>query len=179
MRAEHGGSSAADAPAGQAWTPVARVHRTDAELTFALELPGVAADRVGVTTAHDVLTIHATRAPRRSRSSDTRDGTPERRDDHFAYRFSLPAGVDPASIRADYGDGLLAVHVPNPSRFRRTAITVVRVRRPAAHGRRGRAAARAVPTAAPARPPGAPAHGDGAPAPATISSSGDYVLHRT
>ena len=124
MRAEHGGSSAADARAGEAWNPVTRVHRTDAELTFTLELPGVAADRVCVTTAHDVLTIHATRAPQRSRSSDTRDGTPERRDDHFVYRFPLPPGVDPASIRADYADGRLVVRVPNPARFRPTVIAV-------------------------------------------------------
>ena len=118
MRAEDGGTSATDARAGQAWNPVTRVHRTDAELTFTLELPGVAAGRVSVTTEHDVLTIHVTPAPQRSRASDTRDRTRERRDDQFVHRFSLPPGVDPASIRADSGDGLLTVRVPNPARFR-------------------------------------------------------------
>jgi HSP20 family molecular chaperone IbpA len=134
MRDSHGGSSATDGGGRRAWSPVARVHRTDAELTFTVELPGVPADRVSVTAEHDVLTVHGTRAPRRPRSANSRhDARQPHRGGEFVYRFCLPPGSDPASIRADYADGTLAVHVPNPARFRRTAIPVALATGPAVH----------------------------------------------
>jgi HSP20 family molecular chaperone IbpA len=122
-------SRAADECDGRVRNPVTRVHRTDAELTITIELSQVAATRVCVTAEHDVLTVHGTRAPRGSRSEsprdDPRDDPRERHGDGYsAYRFLLPPGVDPASIRSDYADGILAIHVPNPARFRRTVIPV-------------------------------------------------------
>jgi HSP20 family molecular chaperone IbpA len=173
MRAEHERRDPAGDRRERAWHPVARVHRADEKLTFTIELPGVAASRVCVTAEHDVLTVRGDRAARRSRPAvardardDARDDARERHDDDgFVYHFRLPPGVDPTSIRADHGDGVLSVHVPNPARFRRTDIAVVLVRRSAAHARRGRAAGRAVPAGTPVRSPRAPADEDDAPAP--------------
>jgi hypothetical protein len=73
------------------------------------------------------------------------------------YRFRLPPGVDPTSIRADHADGTLAVHVPNPARFRRTVIPVTLAAAPAS---RGGDAARAVPAGETARSPRHSADGD-------------------
>ena len=126
MRAEHGDPDAVRAPAGRAWHPVTRVHRTEAELTFTFELPGVGADRICVSAEHDVLTVHAAREPQGSRSPGPRDDPPVRPDDDFLDRFPLPPGVDPASIRADHADGVLAVRVPNPARFRQAVVPLTR-----------------------------------------------------
>ena len=121
-------------PAGEwparAWNPAAHLHTTDARLTFTVELPGIAPDRVCVTVEHDVLTVHGTRPPRHTRSVDADDRSQERHEDEFVYRFRLPPGVDPTSVDAAYADGKLAVHVPNPARFRRTVVRITTAAEP-------------------------------------------------
>jgi HSP20 family protein len=118
------GSGAAGERRERRWNPVARLRTTDAKLTFTVELPGIAPDRVCVSTEHDVLTVYGTRPPRQARPADTGDHPRERHEDEFVYRFRLPPGVDPTSVDAEYADGKLDIHVPNPARFRRTVIRI-------------------------------------------------------
>jgi HSP20 family molecular chaperone IbpA len=123
-------SGPADERRGPGWNPAAHLHTADARLTFTVELSGIATDRVRVAVERDVLTVHGTRPPPSTRSADTGGRPEEPHEDEFVYRFALPAGVDPASILAEYAGGILAVHVPNPARFRRTVIPITNAAEP-------------------------------------------------
>ncbi len=111
----------------EAWSPAADVHETDAELTFALELPGITPDQVRVTADARVLTISGTRTAR-DRDAARAEGRAHmgaRNEGAFTCRFALPPGVDPARITARYAHGLLDVRVPKgaapePTRVRVT-----------------------------------------------------------
>jgi hypothetical protein len=115
---------------------------------------------VCVSAEHDVLTVYGTRPPPHARSAGTGDHPWERHEDEFVYRFGLPPGVDPTSIDAEYADGMLAVHVPNPARFRRTVIRITTAAEPPEHVA---GAARAGQGGTAARAPVDPASMDGSP----------------
>jgi HSP20 family protein len=154
----------ASAPAGErrgrGWNPAAHLYSTDATLRFTVELPGITPERVCVSAEHDVLTVHGTRPPRHARSADSGDHPRERHEDEFVYRFGLTPGVDPTPIDAEYADGMLAVHVPNPARFRRTVIRITTAADPSEHVA---GAARAGQRGTAARAPVDPASMDGSP----------------
>lgn len=106
------------------WSPVADIHETDAELTFTVELPGIAPDRVRVTVENDVLTIDGERSAAHLARRDGSYRLRERHNGPMVARFRLPPGVDPSRIRSEYADGVIDVHVPMPTRSRSTVIPV-------------------------------------------------------
>ena len=110
----------------EAWSPAADVHETDAELTFAVELPGITPDQVRVTADARVLTISGTRtAPDRDEArAEGREHMGARNGGAFTCRFELPPDVNPALITARYAHGLLDVRVPKGAAPEPTLIRV-------------------------------------------------------
>jgi HSP20 family protein len=106
------------------WSPVADIHETDAELTFTVELPGIAPDQVRVTAEKNVLTIDGARSPGHLGKTDGSYHLRERHNGPFACRFHLPRGVDPTLISSEYADGILDVHVPKAALSQPTVIPV-------------------------------------------------------
>jgi len=86
------------------------MHRDD-DMIVRMELPGIKESDVDISLADDVLTISGER---------TEEHTTEREDymlkestfGRFERRIALPAGVDPATIHAEFADGVLEVTVP-------------------------------------------------------------------
>ena len=106
------------------WSPVADIHETEEELTFTVELPGIAPDQVQVTAEDNVLTIRGTRSPRHEGKIDARFHLIERHDGTFVRRFQLPPNVNASLITAEYENGLLELRIPKAALPQATVIQV-------------------------------------------------------
>ena len=92
------------------WTPLVDIRETDAELNFAVEIPGSDAGDVDVTTDNGVLTIRGERSE--TWKDEGRYHLVERGYVSVTRRFQLPEGVEIEKIQADVENGLLQVRIP-------------------------------------------------------------------
>jgi HSP20 family protein len=99
--------------ATQSWVPALDVWETDAEIVYALDLPGIPEDKVFVELDEGALTITANR-DRTHEESEERFYRFERRYGRFSRTFGVPHGVTERDVKADYRDGVLEVHVKKP-----------------------------------------------------------------
>ena len=97
----------------QSWVPPLDVWETDDELVYAFDLPGVSEDEIAVEVEDGMLTVTATRV-QTSETKEDRFYRFERRHGTFSRTVGLPQGVNEDSIKADYRQGVLEIHVPRP-----------------------------------------------------------------
>jgi HSP20 family protein len=97
----------------QAWTPAVDVWETESELVYAFDLPGIPEDKISVELEENALTVSAERE-RSEEVSNDRFYRFERRFGSFSRTIGLPQGVNEDSIKAEYKDGVLEVHVAKP-----------------------------------------------------------------
>jgi HSP20 family protein len=97
----------------QAWFPSVDVWETEKELVYAFDLPGVPRDKISVEFEDNALTVTAERE-RTEEVSQDRFYRFERRFGQFSRTIGLPQGASEDSIKADYKDGVLEVHVAKP-----------------------------------------------------------------
>ena len=97
----------------QSWVPALDVWETENEVVYALDLPGIPEDKISVELDDGALTIAAERE-RTQEESDERFYRYERRYGTFSRTIGLPQGVTEESIKAEYHDGVLEVHVRKP-----------------------------------------------------------------
>lgn len=107
----------------QSWVPAVDVWENEDELVYAFDLPGVPQDRIEVEYSDDAITVTATRE-RSDEVSNERFYRFERRYGTFARTVALPQGVDESSIKADYRDGVLELHVPKPEQAKPRRIEI-------------------------------------------------------
>src|SRR5262245_1922339 len=108
-----GTSTSGRGDGGTAWLPALDAWETDDEIVLALDLPGVAEDKVSIEVDDGVLTVSGQRERTVEQRGD-RFARFERRYGTFARSVSLPQGVSEDEIRADFRDGILEIHVPKP-----------------------------------------------------------------
>jgi len=84
-------------------------------ITLTAELPGMEEKDVEVTLADNVLTIRGEKKVEREEKGETRH-VMERATGMFARTIEMPAGTDPAAIKAMMDKGVLTVTVPKPAR---------------------------------------------------------------
>lgn len=89
--------------------PMDVIRRAD-ELIVTVDLPGVPADKIGLTVENHVLTISAER--RGGYGEGDQLLVQERFDGTISRRLRVPEWVDAEAVTADYTDGVLAVHLP-------------------------------------------------------------------
>lgn len=92
---------------GSDWYPAADVYEDDVEYTIALDLPGIDRAELDISVEDNKLTIRGIRA--------ALDVVPHRAEcprGKFVRTFTVPASIEQDSIRADYKDGVLQVHLP-------------------------------------------------------------------
>ena len=94
-----------------AWMPKIDVEQQGDDIVVHAELPGVKPEDVDVEVTDGVLTIKGERKAEEKREGE---GWLVRESSYGSFERSmvLPEGVDPASISADYKDGVLLLHVP-------------------------------------------------------------------
>ncbi|HAL31042.1 MAG TPA: hypothetical protein DCP20_10100 [Coriobacteriia bacterium] len=117
--AEVGGESVA-------WMPKVDVKRKDDDIVVRAELPGIDPADVDVEVTDGVLTIRGER-----KLEEKQEGEDwlvcESCYGSFERSLTIPEGVDPASISADYKDGILMVHVPKALEAARPKTTKIEI----------------------------------------------------
>jgi HSP20 family protein len=107
----------------QAWVPALDVWETDAELVYALDLPGIPEDDISVELDDGALTISAERGRTQEETQD-RFYRYERRYGTFSRTVGVPQGVTESDVSAEYKDGVLEVHVKKPEQPKPKRIAV-------------------------------------------------------
>ena len=97
----------------QAWAPAVDVWETDKEIVYAFDLPGIPEDKIAVELEDNALTVSGERE-RTEGLSGERFYRFERRFGSFTRTIGLPHGTDESSIKADFKDGVLEIHVAKP-----------------------------------------------------------------
>ncbi len=109
MNAIFGRATGGDSPTS-GFVPQLDVRETTDDYVVMLDLPGVKPDDVHIESVDRTLTISGTRVPVEAGEAQR----VERPYGAFSRMLTLPQGSDPDSIRADYADGVLTLHVPKP-----------------------------------------------------------------
>jgi HSP20 family protein len=97
----------------RSWIPAVDVWETEDEIVYAFDLPGIPEDQISVELENGGLTISGERE-RTDEVSQDRLYRYERRFGSFSRTIGLPQGVSEDSIKAEYKDGVLEVHVQKP-----------------------------------------------------------------
>ena len=105
------------------WQPAVDIYETDSHIFVKAELPGVDKKDISVDLNGRVLTLRGERSTDDEVKED-RYYRKERFYGRFERSFTLPVGVDPAKVEADYKDGVLKIGIPKPEEHKPKAITV-------------------------------------------------------
>jgi HSP20 family protein len=108
-----GSSTAGPGSGSTTWLPALDAWETEDEIVLAFDLPGIPEDKVSVEVDDSVLTVSGERERTVEQSGD-RFSRFERRHGTFARSVTLPQGVSVDDIKADFKDGVLEIHVPQP-----------------------------------------------------------------
>jgi HSP20 family protein len=91
--------------------PAADAYETGDESVVELEVPGFEEKELTLEVSYHTLAIKGERAEEREKEDKT-FRLHERLERTFERRFILPAEVDTEAVRADFENGVLAVHAP-------------------------------------------------------------------
>jgi len=106
-----GGFPRFDVPEGLGWSPAVDLVDADGEFMLTAELPGVDPDDVEVDVEHDTLTIKGEK--KEERKEETKNfRLYERGYGSFERSFTFPRSVDAESVKAEFENGVLTVHLP-------------------------------------------------------------------
>src|SRR5262245_55332190 len=95
------------------WIPAMDLVEEGDEYVLRADLPGLGEGDVKVELEYDVLTISG---ERKSEHSEQREGYRriERASGSFSRSLTLPEGIDPGGVKADFEQGVLEVRGPKP-----------------------------------------------------------------
>ena len=108
------------------WTPAMDVSEDEQGLLLELEVPGLAAEDVEVTTDQGLLTVKGEKTSSRRREG-VRSIVTERTHGRFVRTLRLPQGVDESKVEAEFTDGLLRIRVPRAALPQARKVDVRRV----------------------------------------------------
>jgi HSP20 family protein len=92
------------------WTPLVDIQETDKEYLIKAELPEVKKEEVKVFVQDGVLTLEGERHQEKE-EKNKRFHRVERCYGHFVRSFTIPKDADEKSVKADFKEGVLSVHV--------------------------------------------------------------------
>jgi HSP20 family protein len=95
-------------------TPEIDYAETDKEIIVTAELPGVDAKDVDVSLQNSELTIRGEKRSQRDEKKENYRFT-ERTYGAFERMITVPEGIDPAKVKADFDKGVLKVTLPKPA----------------------------------------------------------------
>jgi HSP20 family protein len=113
-----------DAPAqAQRWAPAMDLVEAEDHYVLKADLPGVSEEDVTIEVENGLLTISG---ERKSEHERTEKGfyRLERAFGRFQRQMTLPEGIDPEGVSADFDRGVLAVHIPKPEQVKPRRISI-------------------------------------------------------
>ncbi len=105
------------------WNPAVDIFEEQDSIVIKAELPGVNKEGISVDVKGRVLTLKG----ERSVDNEVKEEKYYRRErsfGRFERAFTLPAEVDPGTVKAEYSDGVLKITVPKPESHKPKQITV-------------------------------------------------------
>lgn len=95
------------------WIPAMDLVETENDFVLKADLPGLSDGDVKIEVEDNVLTISG---ERKSEREERKDGyyRVERPSGSFRRSLTLPEGVDPESVQANFERGVLEVRIPKP-----------------------------------------------------------------
>lgn len=105
------------------WAPSVDISETEGEYQIKAELPGLKKEDVKVTLEDGILTIQGERA-REKEEKGKKYHRVERSYGSFVRSFTLPDLVDENSVKAEFKDGVLNLHLPKSEKAKPKAIEV-------------------------------------------------------
>jgi HSP20 family protein len=96
---------------GGSWAPAVDIYEQDNNIVIKAELPGVDPKDVDIRLDNNVLTIKGERKFDNEVKKENYHRV-ERAYGVFTRSFTLPSGVDPNGIKAEYKDGVLRLTLP-------------------------------------------------------------------
>jgi len=105
------------------WMPTVDITETEGEYLIKAELPEVRKEDVKVTVENGVLTLQGERRQEKEEKGK-RFHRVERSYGSFVRSFTLPESVDESSVKAEYKDGVLNLHLPKSEKVKPKAIDV-------------------------------------------------------
>jgi HSP20 family protein len=96
------------------WIPAMDLVETETDFVVRADLPGLTESDVRVELEDNVLTVAG---DRRTEQEERRAGyyRIERASGAFSRALTLPEGIDPAGIEANFRNGVLEIRVPKPT----------------------------------------------------------------
>lgn len=108
-----GGQRSTNGGSTRRWIPAMDLAETEDALVLTADLPGMGEDDVSIEIKDNVLTISGERADTRE-TKDRGYHRVERSLGKFSRSMSLPEGIDPDKVAADFQRGVLEVTIPKP-----------------------------------------------------------------
>ncbi len=105
------------------WTPAMDLVETEDHFVLRADLPGMSESDVTIELEDNVLTVAG---ERKAEHEEKREGfyRVERAFGRFSRSLTLPKGIDPEGVTAQFGSGVLEVRVPKPEQRKPRKITI-------------------------------------------------------
>jgi HSP20 family protein len=120
-------NAAFDTPPGNGgarrWTPAMDLVETDEHFVLRADLPGLTESDVNIELEDNVLTVSGERKAERQEKGEGFYRV-ERSFGSFSRALTLPKGIDPEGVKAEFDNGVLEVRVPKPEQRKPRKITI-------------------------------------------------------
>lgn len=105
------------------WVPSMDLVENDADFVLRADLPGLSEDDVNIELEDNVLTISG---ERKAEHEERKEGyyRVERASGTFSRSLTLPEGIDPERVQANFDRGVLEVHIPKPEQRKPRKVTI-------------------------------------------------------
>lgn len=111
--------------AAQRWVPAMDLTEADDHYLLKADLPGMSEEDVSIEVDNGVLTLSGERLAEHERSEKGWHRI-ERAFGRFQRQLTLPDGVEPDGVSAQFENGVLAVRIPKPERIKPRRIAIGR-----------------------------------------------------
>jgi HSP20 family protein len=113
-----------DSPAqAQRWAPAMDLTEADDHYVLKADLPGVRDEDVSIEVENGLLTISGERKAEHERS-ERGFYRIERAFGRFQRQLTMPEGIDPDAVSADFDRGVLSVRIPKPAQVKPRRISI-------------------------------------------------------